>query len=613
MSQRLNSEIVVNLSGNLAQKAKRYSGAMQSFAQSNSKMARSIRGSMTLVNRSLDSVENRYVGLVAAVAGGAVGNRIMTLDRQLSRLAVAAGITRENVKTLYDDIEGASREFHIDPAQALSAVNVIMEKIGDLDYAMSNKRNISMVIQATGADGASVGSVFTNLKEKMGLESEDEILQAIDILNLQGKQGAFTLQHMAQYGNAIFSAYAATGRTGMEGVQELGAIMQVVNASAGTEAQAVTAVEAFLRDTVLSAPKRKKLNQVGIDIFDPEKLKEGIEIMRPMNEIASDVLTKGDRAAKNAGKTLSDFLAWVGFESESIKVINAIRSDFIKDGEVKSFDQFMEISGDGTATLKDAQTVASDSAAAFQSLVTALDSLARNELSGPIGELADAINSLDQQAVDNWLKTGKYIAYTVGSLIVARKAIGIAKDLKSVFGKKGAKSQGGADMGFGLGVMPVFVTNMPGSLGGSLTSGGKTPSTRKPTKTNKMLNGAKNAGRLFLPALLAYEGSDMAMGMMPDWVHEADKKFTTQVKAAFGSKEAQAQMVKYFGADPKRYHPKTFAPSSYLTGDYQQPQSGSNYSPLNGRIDVSVKTFHDGREPNVSIDLSGLPGAAMED
>ena len=617
MSQSLNSEIILNLSGNLVRKARQYSGAMDDFAKSNSKMARSVRGSLTLVNRSLDSVENRYAGLVAAVAGGAVANRMMTLDRRLSRLSVAANLTRAQTKELYADIEGASREFRIDPYEALSGIEVIMEKIGDLDFALNNKRNISMVIQATGADGASVGSVFTNLK-KMGLETQEEMLQAIDILNMQGKNGAFTLQHLAQHGNEIFAAYAATGRTGLEAVRELGAAMQVINGATGSESQAVTSFSAFIRDVTLSAEKRKKLNQLGVDIFDPEQLKKGVEIMRPMPDIASDILTKGGEAAKNAGKTISDVLAWIGLESEALKVVNALRSGYLKDGEVKSFDQFMQVDGDGTTTMADAQKVAEDSRAAFQSLATALDNLARNELAEPMQKLADAVNSLDKEAVDNWMQTGKYIAYTVGTLLVARKALGIAKDLKVVFGKKGAKGGSNSDNSFGLGVMPVYVVNMGGGFG-SNTPGlenipkGSDPKTKSKAGLFKRMFGSLDsiakASTVGYGLSMAGDFSLFDIERKSDRLNGIPEKnhgfIAPGLKDVFDELRLMSQQSKVQNALNPQF--------SYLAGNYGQQQSQTNYPSYDGKLRVSVNTYHDGRPPKVGIDISRLPGATMED
>ena len=98
------------------------------------------------------------------------------------------------------------------------------------------------------------------------------------------------------------------------------------------------------------------------------------------------------------------------------------------------------------------------------------------QLAAPIAELAEAINGLDPDAVQNWLETGKNIAMVVGGLVAVKKAVDATRWTKGVWdsfkpGKKGG-ALGGA-MG-ALGATPVYVVNMPGG-GLDLTPGGVPP------------------------------------------------------------------------------------------------------------------------------------------
>lgn len=78
---------------------------------------------------------------------------------------------------------------YLDPAQILSAVEQIVEKTGDLDYATASLKTRGYVIQATGAEGVHVGALISEFK-KLGIEGEAGILQAMDTLVTQGKAGA---------------------------------------------------------------------------------------------------------------------------------------------------------------------------------------------------------------------------------------------------------------------------------------------------------------------------------------------------------------------------------------------------------------------------------------
>ena len=145
--------------------------------------------------------------------------------------------------------------------EATSAIEEILTKTGDLEYAWANLPNIAAVIQATGAGGTEVGGIFTEFK-KLGIDTSRAAMRAIDTLNLQGKQGAFTPANLAKEGPKIFSAYAATGREGAAGVTELGAALQVIRQGVGSDAEAVTAFESIIRD--ITRPETvKKLQAVG--------------------------------------------------------------------------------------------------------------------------------------------------------------------------------------------------------------------------------------------------------------------------------------------------------------------------------------------------------------
>ena len=271
MGKQLVTDIVINLAGNLANKARQYGQSMNQFAANNQRAMNLLKMSTSAAGRGIDALGNRYVALGAAVAGGAAVRNFEQLDRRLSRVAIAADISREKSKELYDEIQKVSnlKGIRIDPSEALAAVEEILTKTGDLDYAMNNLPNIAAVIQATGAGGQTVGGIFTEF-QKLAVTSSEATMKAIDTLNLQGKGGAFRLDQLAKEGPRIFAAYAATGRKGVEAVTELGAALQVIKGGVGSESEAVTAYEALIRD--LTRPETvKKLKQLGnIDVFDPE-------------------------------------------------------------------------------------------------------------------------------------------------------------------------------------------------------------------------------------------------------------------------------------------------------------------------------------------------------
>ena len=493
MSKQLVTDIVINLAGNLANKARQYGQSMTQFAANNQRAMNMLKMSASAAGRGIDALGNRYVALGAAVVGGSAVRGFSQLDRRISRIAIAAEISREKSAELYDEIQRVSnlKGIRIDPAEATSAIEEILTKTGDLEYAIANLPNIAAVIQATGAGGLEVGGIFTEFK-KLNIQNNEAAMRAIDTLNLQGKSGAFTLGNMAKEGPKIFAAYAATGRQGAEAVTELGAALQVIRQGVGSDAEAVTAFESIIRD--LTRPDTvKKLKQLGdIDVFNPEQLKQGKEVMRSLPALIEEIVTKsGGLSSKLADLNLTD---------EAKRALKPVIAEFVQTGDVKAFDEFLKLSGDGTTTLNDAAVAANDFAASLQLVSNSWSQFSNQQLAGPVAELANAINSLDPDSVQQWLEAGKNIALVTGGLVLAKKtfdAVRWGKDtwdaLKPGKGKGGAGGMGGAMAD--LGATPVYVVNMPGG-GFDIPTGGPDKPTGKVPK-------AFNALKKMAPGLLA--------------------------------------------------------------------------------------------------------------
>ncbi|ALP39581.1 phage tail tape measure protein [Aeromonas schubertii] len=444
---------------------------MNQFAASNQRAMNMVKMSTAAAGRGIDSVGNRYVALGTALVGGATVRGYAQLDRRISRIAIAADISREKAKELKDEINAVSntKGIRIDPNEATSAVEDILTKTGDLAYAIENLPNIAAVIQATGAGGLEVGGIFTEFK-KLAIDSSEAAMKAIDTLNMQGKQGAFTLANMAKEGPKIFAAYAATGREGASAVTELGAALQIIRQGVGSDAEAVTAFESIIRD--ITRPETvKKLKQLGnIDVFDPEKLKQGKEVMRSLPVLIEEIVTKSGG--------LSSKLSMLNLTDEAKRALKPVIAEYVQTGDVKAFDEFLKLSGDGSTTLNDAAVAASDFAASLQLVSNSWNQFANQQLAAPIAELADAINSLEPDAVQNWLETGKNIALVVGGLVAVKKGIDAIKWTKGVW--DAAKPSKGGSGGLGgamadLGATPVYVVNMPGGGLGGMGGGADIP------------------------------------------------------------------------------------------------------------------------------------------
>lgn len=406
----LNTSVAVNLTGNLERKAPRYGRAVESFSARGTRHLTRLNRTVNTLGRGLDRMGNRWVGFAAGAGGIAAIRNAASLEERFERLGVQANISADDVAKLRQEIFDIAREkdIKVDPSLITAAIEEIVEKTGDLEFAKANIENIGTVIQATGdKTGTAVGGILAEL-QKMGLVKPDQVLEVLDTLNKQGKEGAFTLANLAKLGPRVITAYTSTGRTGAEALKEMGAALQVIRMGTGSAEMAATAFEATLR-TLADPEKLKKLQGAGIKVFDPEELEKGRRIMRPINELMTEIIAvaKGDKVT----------LASV-FDAEALRAFNFAASQFLDTGKIGAMEKFMKVQGDGSVTLADSARLAKTASANWDQLAatwTKTSTEALDPMIKKVGELNDALGISGQEAA-----LGGVIATGAGAIVAGK-------------------------------------------------------------------------------------------------------------------------------------------------------------------------------------------------
>ncbi|PNP33398.1 phage tail tape measure protein [Citrobacter amalonaticus] len=495
MTNRLSTEILINLAGNLTAKARQYGANMSEFASRNQKAMSVVKAASESAGRGLDMLSNRYTTMIAGLASGAALREFAKTDRQLTGLGIAAGKTRDDMRNIFSGMQDAAIKFRVDDSELLAALENVNKTTGDLDFGVKNQSMIAASIAASGSSGEPIGGLFSQFP-KFGLQTEKQTLAAMDTLNLLGKEGAFELKDIAEKGVRAFSMYSAAGGSGVKGVKDVGVVLESAIDATGNRDTAATATENLIRD--LQLPKVvSTLRQNGVNIYDDAGK------MRSLPTLLEEIAKKsGSKGAEKQNKRLLE----AGFNQDSILLISSVTSG--KGAE--NLKRYQSVVGDGTGIMKDAEYAAKDFTSALTSLSVTWKKFSNSNLAGPVQELADAINSVDQKTVQNWLEIGKNIAIATAGVIAARKAFKIGKGawdfLQPEKGGKGIP-KGVSDV-FGSGVMPVYVVNMGkggmGAPGDVLTDGpdGKNP--RKP-KGPRRLGGPKGVvGMTMLASTIPY-------------------------------------------------------------------------------------------------------------
>lgn len=594
MANRLTTEILINLAGNLTAKARQYGANMSEFARTNQRAMSVVKATTAAAGRGLDALGNRYTTMIAGFAGGAMLRDFAATDRRITRMGLAAEKTKKEMSEMFSDIQDAAIKFRVDDSELTGAIEKVGTVTGDIDFGNRNREIIAPSLAASGSDGESIGALFAQF-QKFNVTDEKDTLKAMDTLNQLGKEGAFELKDIAERGVKAFSMYAAAGATGVKAIKDVGVALESAVDATGDTTTASTAVENLIRD--LQLPKVvKELRRNGINVFGKDGKMRSLPTL--MEEIAKKSGNKG-------AETQSARLLGAGFNQDSILLLSSVTSG--KGAE--NLKRYIGVVADGQGILKDAAYAAKDFTSAMSALNTTWHKFANGNLAEPVQELADAINSVDQKTVQNWLETGKNIAIAGAGIIAARKAFQIGKGAWDLFG--GGKSKGipkGVSDVFGSGVMPVYVVNMgAGGMGGAgnLPGGTGGAGDGAGAGTGRMAKVLRGVGKVAAPvvgAVALYDELETQY-KLPDRIDDLTRQTAADNNAsqedrdfAVASQRNRQYMSRKWdsltnwfnsiGNDPQISDPRPWAS--------MQPQNQPGYPflqqpELKGSIEVSVK------------------------
>ncbi len=498
----LKTSIILDLAGNLQARARQYGSSLVGMGRRGAAGMRLLNRGMTLAGRGLDRLGNRYTGFLTGAAGVGAVRQVGNLEDRLTRLGIQSNRGEKEIgrlKTAIFDVAKAP-EIRVDPGRILSAVEEIIEKTGDLKFAEENIRNVGLAISATGAEGQSIGGIMAEF-QKMGLSAK-ESFEALDILTVQGKAGAFTLQNLAALGPRVVTAYTAMGRSGVSAVREMGAVLQVIRQGTGSSEQAATSFEALMR-VLGDAQKVKLLHAKGIKVFDAKELERGRRVLRPINKLMRELVERfnGDRTILQ--QALGD--------SEAVRAFNAAVSEFSRTGDLESLDKYYRMMADGGNITRDSARAAKSFSAPLRGLYIVWQKFADDQLTEPVKKLTEYLDSLKPGTVERWLKIGSAVAAIGAAAVIGSKLIkggmGAYNFGKKAFGKKGVPGLAGSIAGM-TGVVPVYVVNKHLSLlndGTGFGAGDKSgPSGGHKTPGMKRLGWMSAAFRFGQAGMMAY-------------------------------------------------------------------------------------------------------------
>ncbi|WNJ96536.1 phage tail tape measure protein [Vibrio ruber] len=595
MQQQLVSEFVINMSGNMVAKAKAYGGAMNRFAKKNSRAMSIVRNSTREASKALDKIQNRYTGAATAFATGTMVKGVADFDKIIRRMGTNAQMSDEQVASLRESIKAIADQddIRIDMSLLAEGVDELQSLTGNAVFVKDNIRNIGLAMQGFGVDAKVAAQLIAQFYEK-GITGGQEVEQTFDMLFGQFAKGSLNVSDIARVAPSLFSIIQDKGPGA---IAQMGGLAQIFKKNKGSAEEVVTSIQGIY-SALANKQNIQFLKNQGVDVFveNTKDLKKPVELL---NEVL--------KAADYDRLQLQDVFSDTDMEG---------LSSLLKPENRKLLDDMVH----GTYELGYTQKAAEKNAHGFYGAMTRMNNqllaFADDNLAEPLNELADAIGSLDSKTVKAGLETLVTGAALIGGYLTIRGGYRMGKGgydvMKRIFGtnKKGA----GKDGAFDLGVQRVFVVNMKDWSSNNSLKPDMPESNRKGGRFRRLFSSASQIAKA---TTVGY-----GLTMTPEF---SPISFTRKEKRTTGLNDNEKMLVTpgildvwdevkqaFSSLQTLPTHPTPPEGSSgYVTGNYNLPQPSTGYPALNGRIDVNVRTSHDGRKPQVSVDVSGLPGQAM--
>ena len=397
-----------------------------------------------------------------AFAAGAIVRQVGSIETRMERLGIQAQRPREEMEALraliYDTANAP--DINVDPSQITGAVEAIVEKTGDLDFARRNIRLIAEAIQGSGGTGDAIGRMTAEFR-KLGIVDDEQVRRMLNLLVVQGKSGAFTLENMSAQGERLFSAFAGLGYHGPGAVAQLGAIVQMARQATGSSEQATTATEALLRTLSQAAKLEKIETELGV------RVRRDDGKFRDLDVILADLLS----AVGNDVVQLSEI-----FDAEAARVLNGL----VRPGGMEDYREFLGIRPQGGEIAADAARVARTMEAQAQSMRTSAEDRFAEHLTGPLRDVAITINTFK------------------GELVAAgAAAIGLMTAFK-IARATFALTQGAAAATAGTAAAAATVATAAGAMGPEAKGGGRPRTSLLRRAGGKALRGLPFIGAAFV-------------------------------------------------------------------------------------------------------------------
>lgn len=436
MTAQNKASFIVDLAGNVAQKAKSFGSAISAMGKSGSRSMKLLSVSMSASNKVLDKFDNKLVGF--ATGGGLVmaAKKVGDWQQQLTELGSRYNLTAEQSDEFLNTVYATGATYKMPYNDVITALDKMLERTNDVSGSINNVDNIAKAIKGLGLSADEAGSHVSQLMNK-GFTPEG----INKLLNGVASASKIGTGNIKEQFSGLIELTKGTQWQSPEQLMQMLAIQRLSDAQLGNSTDATAAMQSFGK-SIKDKQAQRILRDNGINVYTDKRKTQ-------FKDPAQLLLEIGNRAK------FKDHNLGTIFDENLIKTTKAFASSEQQQkllGGVKVEDGLLE-----EKTAKNINTFNG----ALTSLTNAGERWAQLKLAKPIQDLADALNSLTPEQLDeytNKLETG---AKVIGGAIAARYAYRGYKGVKSFFSNGMSSNKALESAISSSDATPVYVTNWP--------------------------------------------------------------------------------------------------------------------------------------------------------
>lgn len=434
------------------------------------KFGRAVKGELDALGRFAGSVEGRLAQLGVGVSAVALGVQSANLDKDLTQLKLTAGGTADEVGRLRDTLFAAQSATGQGVDELKAGVDALIAGGLSMAEAMATVDPMAqtLAVAKTNADALAKAMGVASKQFNIDLSQTEQARLLLDRMVVAGRAGNAELENLPD----IFARIGGNAKSANLGIDQTLALVETLSLVEPNAERLATLTDSTLRVFTNANYMREASKATGIRFFDPEgNRRDAIQVIGDIKAQYDKLGTDRERfgfISKAFGKTDLD-------TQRGLKAL-------LDGNSLNRLDEiFTEINGAGG-------TIARDLPEAIGNAVDQtgrLKGVLREAADGFAKPINDALSGAIKWGLDSKENGGLGLDGTdiiAGGVVGALGLFGAAryggKAIKGLAGKFGGVAAGvatGKALEEAAGVQPVYVVNMPDSLGGMLGSADALP------------------------------------------------------------------------------------------------------------------------------------------